>query len=130
MMIEITGNRACGKSVTAYEIMSNINLEPIIVDANKQINKNRINYITNLKKTGTITGNNLFKGIGVGNILLDEDFKFEANKIYLFEIDDYLKGSDEYNFMKKSILAAMEADANIIYTRLSSNSYLRVRVLV
>lgn len=130
MVIEIIGNRASGKSIMAYEIMSNINLEPIIVDVNKQYNRKRLEYIIRMKENGIVTGNNLFRGVGVGNILQEEDFHFGTNEIYLFEIDDYPKDSIERKLMKKAILAAVEADANIIYTKLSSHERVRVRVLV
>lgn len=130
MMIEITGNRMSGKSVMAYEIMSNINLKPIIVDANKQQNQKRLEYVIRMKEIGIVTGTNLFRGVGVGNILQEEDFHFGKDEIYLFEIDDYPKDSIDYKLMKKAILAAMEAGANIIYTKISLHERVRVRVLV
>lgn len=129
MMIEIKGKRACGKSVMAYEIMSNINLKPIIVDANKIYNRIRLEHITNLKKEGIVTGDNLFRGIGVGNILQEEDFHFGTDEIYLFELDDYPKGSNERKLLKKAIAVAIEAGANIIYTKISLHERVRVRVL-
>lgn len=129
MMIEIKGVRASGKSVMAYEIMSNINLKPIIVDVNKTYNRKRLEYITKLKKDCVITGDNLFRGIGVGNILQEEDFHFGTDEIYLFELDEYPKDSIERKLLKKAIVAAIEAGANIIYTKLSLDERVRVRVL-
>ena len=130
MIIEIIGQRASGKSIMAYEIMSNINLTPVIVDANKQQNQKRLEYVIRMKEIGIVTGNNLFRGIGVGNILQEEDFHFGTDEIYLFEIDDYPKDSVERKLMKKAIVAAVEAGANIIYTKISSHERVRVRVLV
>ena len=130
MMIELKGSRSSGKSVMAYEIMSNINLNPIIVDANKGINKTRFNYISHLREDNKITGKNTFKGIGVGNILTEEDYHFGTDEIYLFELDDYPKNSGERNLMKKAILKAIEHGAHIIYTLRSDNSKVTARILI